>query len=254
MTHYAILGGGRLARHVSHYLSLLDIPHSRWARDKHPTLNTHKFSDPSIRLAATLEPASHALMLVTDDAINKMLRRYPALHEKSLVHCSGSLSFPGVAGAHPLMTFSHELYSLEQYLQIPFMVDSGYIFSDILPGFPNPHFPVEIENKPRYHALCVMAGNFVQILWQAAGARFTAMGLPASTLLPYLKQVSANFVDHPETSLTGPLSRGDHATLQRNLNSLEADPLQAVYQAFVGLYCNEQQTRQPAEWTKEAVS
>jgi len=241
MTHYAIIGGGRLARHMHHYFSLLDLPCSVWTRDG---------ANPAKRLRKTIEPATHVLLAVSDAGISEVLKQYPFLHEKILVHCSGALSLPGVAGAHPLMTFSHDLYDLQKYQQIPFMVESAYDFSEILPGLPNPHHVIPLEEKARYHALCVMAGNFSQILWQAASERFDDMGLPASSLQPYLQQVVENFINNPEAALTGPLSRGDHLTVDRNLKSLAGDPLQPLYQSFVELHRNQQET----EWPREAVS
>jgi predicted short-subunit dehydrogenase-like oxidoreductase (DUF2520 family) len=236
MTHYAILGGGRLARHMRHYFSLLNLTVSCWTRDSNADFNSHSISSRAARLRATIHPASHVLLLVSDSAITDLLRRYPFLHEKTLLHCSGALSIPGVAGAHPLMTFSHELYTLEEYRRIPFMVDKGHEFDELLPGLSNPHFAISLEDKPRYHALCVMAGNFSQILWQAAAERFSAMGLPSSTLEPYLRQVVQNFVRDPDKALTGPLSRGDRQTIDRNLAALAGDPLEPVYRAFVSLY------------------
>ena len=120
MTHYAILGGGRLARHMRHYFTLLGLPVSAWSRDAAPETNSHSTpkhrARPKERLEATLQPATHALLLVSDGAIADLISRYPFLHQKTLVHCSGALSIPGVAGAHPLMTFGHELYALEQSL------------------------------------------------------------------------------------------------------------------------------------------
>jgi hypothetical protein len=32
MINYAIVGGGRPARHFSHYFHVLEIPHNRWTR------------------------------------------------------------------------------------------------------------------------------------------------------------------------------------------------------------------------------
>ena len=48
---------------------------------------------------------------------------------------------------------------------------------------------------------------------------------------------------HPRMGapLSGPLSRGDQATLQRNLEALKGDPFEDVYRAFVSAY--EQQGR-----------
>lgn len=244
MTHYAILGGGRLARHMRHYLTLLNLTVSCWTRDNSASFNSHSISNKAERLRATIRPASHVMLLVSDSAITELLRRFPFLHEKKLLHCSGALGIPGVTGAHPLMTFSHQLYTLEQYRRIPFMVDSGHAFNELLPGLPNPHFAISMEEKPRYHALCVMAGNFSQIIWQAAVERFSAMGLPPSTLEPYLQQVVQNFVHDPGSALTGPLSRGDQKTIDRNLAALAGDPLETVYQAFLALYDSGQQTEE----------
>lgn len=240
MQHFAILGGGRLARHMRHYLmlagTLSDLPVSIWSRDGADDTNTLPIANTLARLQATVASASHVLLLVSDKAIPEVLQRYPFLHEKTLVHCSGAQSIPGVAGAHPLMTFGHDLYSLDQYRQIPFVVDQGYELGALLPGLSNPHFHIRPEDKPRYHALCVMAGNFSQILWQAAGERFSALGLPPESLDPYLQQVVRNFVANPGAALTGPLSRGDQHTTHRNLKALDGDLLQPVYQSFVDLY------------------
>jgi predicted short-subunit dehydrogenase-like oxidoreductase (DUF2520 family) len=233
MPHYALLGGGRLARHIHHYFTLLNLPVSGWARDPKSALNTHGIDDARARLHATIEPASHVLLLVPDAAIPDVIRRYPFLQEKTLVHCAGALSFAGIAGAHPLMTFSNDLYELDRYLQMPFIVESGHRFGELLPGLPNPHFEIAPEQKARYHALCVMAGNFSQILWQAAVTRFGSIGLPAGTLDPYLRQVTDNFIAAHGSALTGPLSRGDKVTIERNLGALAGDELQGLYRAFL---------------------
>ena len=247
MTHFAIIGGGRLARHMYHYFSLLDLPCSVWARDADCVINTSHERNSEQRLREVIEPASHVLLAVSDAGITDVLKQYPFLHEKTLVHCSGAFSYPGIAGAHPLMTFGHDLYTLDQYRQIPFVLESGYEFDDLLPGLPNPHHAIAAEDKARYHALCVMAGNFSQILWGAATDRFAEMGLPASSLQPYLQQVVSNFIQDPESALTGPLSRGDHQTVNRNLTALAADPLEPVYQSFVELHRRQEQTDWPWE-------
>lgn len=247
MTQYAILGGGRLARHMRHYLSLLNLPHSVWARNPSAALNSHPITDTAERLHATVEPASHVLLLISDGALAHLLKRYPVLQGKTLVHCSGALSLPGVAGAHPLMTFGQQLYALKQYRSIPFMVDSGRDFGALLPGLPNPHYPIPPEHKARYHALCVMAGNFSQLLWQGVARRFTDLGLPAGTLEPYLRQVLENFLRDPATALTGPLSRGDWQTIDRNLGALNGDSLDPLYRAFLEHWRAEQGTSQMRE-------
>lgn len=233
MTGYALLGGGRLARHFRHYLSLLDLPATGWARDRSNPLNSSLAADAGERLRLVTAMASHVLLLVSDGAIGSLLRRYPFLHEKTLVHCCGALSFPNVAGAHPLMTFGPELYSLGEYREVPFMVETGYDMTAILPGLPNPAFPIAVKDKAAYHALCVAAGNFPQILWRAAGQRFERLGLKPDTLKLYLQRALQNFLASPSEALTGPLARGDVATVERNLASLRDDALQDLYRAFI---------------------
>lgn len=250
MTSFAILGGGRLARHMRHYFSLLGLPHTYWARKPSERLNSHPQGDTAERLHAAVESASHVLLLVSDAAIAGLVRRYPVLQRKTLVHCSGALALPGVAGAHPLMTFGNDLYGLEEYRRIPFMVDSGHRFVDLLPGLPNPAYEIPLEHKARYHALCVMAGNFSQILWHSVARRFDELGLPSETLAPYLQRVVGNFVADPERALTGPLSRGDWQTVERNLQALGDDPLGALYHAFLDHWHAEH----PAARAREAAS
>jgi hypothetical protein len=235
--HYALLGGGRLARHLRRYLELEGLACSGWARDARSDLNTHDDPDPEQRLRRTLAPATHVLLLVTDGAIPALLRKYPFLHGHRLIHCAGALSLPGVAGAHPLMTFGRTLYDGETYRAIPFMVERGHDFEALFPGLSNPHHVIAPEQKALYHALCVIAGNFPQILWQAAGRRFDAeLGIPPQALQAYLQQSLDNFLADPEGALTGPLARGDTATQARNRVALEQDPLEDLYRAFVDFH------------------
>ena len=242
MVNYTIIGGGKLARHFSHYFSLLGLPHTAWARDRFSEINTSHQHDAAQRLKHAIADSKRVLLLVSDNAIKPLLKQYPFLHDKQLIHCSGAMSFPGVAGVHPLMTFPDDLYTLEIYQSVPFMLESGHEFTTLFPGLENPHFSIEVENKARYHAMCVAAGNFTQILWRAVSSRFESqLGLPPETLNPYLQQLSENFRVSPENALTGPHSRGDVQTIERNLQSLQGDALQDLYASFTDFYSKEQQ-------------
>ena len=237
MTRYAIVGGGRLARHFSEYFRQLEIPHTRWTRDHRSAFNSFTIADAKLRLQAAVREADRVLLLVPDDSIASLLRKYPFLHEQQLVHCSGSLGIPGVAGAHPLMTFADQLYPLDTYRRIPFALEQGASFEHLFPGLPNPHFVIRAEDRSRYHAMCVMAGNFAQLLWQGIAERFgQQFEMPADALHPYLEQVTKNFLQAPASALTGPLARGDRQTIERNLDSLAGDDLQDLYAAFVEFY------------------
>lgn len=245
MINYAIVGGGRLARHFSEYFRLLEIPHTCWTRDRRSRFNTYSLPDAEQRLKKTISNANRVLLLITDKDIAALLKQYTFLHEKQLIHCSGSQGIPGVAGAHPLMTFTDSLYELDTYQKVPFMIDAGSKFNQLFPGLPNPHFMINAEDKARYHAMCVMAGNFSQLLWKGISDRFEQQfEFPATTLHPYLKQVAENFIQTPESALTGPLTRDDQQTITRNLNSLDGDSLRDLYAAFVRFYEHEGEQEQ----------
>lgn len=235
--HYAILGDGRLARHMRRYLDMLGLTASGWSRRQASDFNTHPDAGAETRLQRTVEPASHVLLLVADDAIAGLLTQYPFLHERRLVHCAGALSLPGVAGAHPLMTFARRPYALDEYQRIPFLVDEGHSFASLMPGLPNPAHCVSLRDKGFYHALCVVAGNFPQILWRAAAERLeTDLAIPGAVLGPYLDQTLRNFLAEPGGALSGPLSRGDQCTIERNLAALQGDALLELYQAVLAFH------------------
>lgn len=244
--HYAILGDGRLARHMRHYLELEGYTTSAWARNAQSPFNSDSQADAEQRLRNTLGGADRVLMLVADDALAPLLRQYPFLHQHRLLHCAGALSIPGVIGAHPLMTFGNTLYAAEDYQAIPFMVEEGHDFVELFPGLPNPSYAIATEHKALYHALCVMAGNFPQLLWQTVGTRLQGeLGVPSQALGAYLQRSLDNFLDDPDGALTGPLARHDHATLNRNITALGASPLAGLFESFVAFY--QETGRQPQE-------
>lgn len=222
-----IVGDGRVARHFLHYLNLLGLSVCAWTR-RAPA------ADPPQILAS----CGIILLLIRDSEIVPFIDAWPALQEKRLVHFSGSLVTQSAEGAHPLMTFGHDLYDLATYRRIPFILDSGGTpFHQLLPGLPNPSFTIPAADRPYYHALCVMAGNFSTILWLKLFDELqTRFGIPASAAHPYLEQMAGNLHTSASRSLTGPLSRRDAETIDANLNALEGDPFHAVYRAFARVY------------------
>ena len=215
-TPLGIVGSGRVARHFHHYFTLLGLPVCVWSR-------RGRAPSPPDALAS----CRTVLLLIRDEAIVPFVDAWPALQGKRLVHCSGSLVTPAAEGAHPLMTFGPTLYELAEYRAIPFVLDAGGTpFSELLPGLPNPSFMIPAVERPYYHALCVMAGNFSTILWvKLFDELHRRFGMPASAAHPYLARVAANVMADADQALTGPLSRGDAKTIATNLEVLEGGPV-----------------------------
>lgn len=221
--NYLIIGNGRVARHFRHYLSLLNIEFSVWHRAESPA-----------RLKKLAQTATHILILISDQAIEHFIDEHLQGTTAVKVHFSGALVSRKAFGAHPLMTFNTGLYTLEKYQSIPFVADDAGIS---LPGLPNKVHAIAPEMKAKYHALCVLSGNFSCLLWQKFFAAMTdEFHLPAETGQAYLRQQMENLLENSATAFTGPLARGDAETIRKNLAALDGDPFQRVYQSFVDIY------------------
>ena len=225
--HYAIIGNGRMAKHLCHYFGLLGIEYQQWDRAKPPQ-----------QLEKMIPTATHVVVLIPDADVDTFIAQHIPIGEKLLLHFSGALQSQYAYTTHPLQTFSQHLYSLENYQRIPFMIESaGPGFNELLPGLTNPHFKIEKNRKAYYHSLCVMANNFTTLLWQKF---FTEMKeqfevLP-KTLMPYLEQTMTNLKTDYKNALTGPIARKDKETLIHNLHALEKDSHFTIFEAFVKTY------------------
>ena len=223
---YLIIGNGRLAKHISNYFHLLEIPYLNWCR---------KSNEPLVPL---IKQSNKILVLINDDEIeNFIIQNKIGSENKTWIHCSGYLSTPLAESAHPLMTFTNELYNLEIYKQVPFITEKGRkSFGELFPELQNSSFEIDKEQKPLYHAWCVMSGNFTTILWQ----RFFEI-LEAQFLInkqfafPYFNMIANNLIKSG-SPLTGPLGRGDKVVIEKNLLSLKGDPFEEIYSAFVNAH------------------
>jgi predicted short-subunit dehydrogenase-like oxidoreductase (DUF2520 family) len=182
-----------------------------------------------------VEQSTHVVVLISDSAIEEFVEKHLLPADSIVVHFSGSLISRLAFGAHPLMTFTEELYSREQYLETPFVLDEGAMsFEKLLPGLQNPHYYIQPELRPLYHSLCVASGNFTTILWDRFFTNLTEkLGLPHQIAYPYLDRICENLKNREVQALTGPLARRDFTTIRNNLQALEGEPLQKVYYGFL---------------------
>jgi hypothetical protein len=225
--HYLLIGNGRVARHIQHYFSLLHLSFDVWHRQQ-----------PISQLHVHAEKATHILLLISDSAIDDFITQHLSQTTASRIHFSGSLISNLAYGAHPLMTFNQELRELNHYQSIPFVLDhDAPDFADLLPGLPNQHVRLHKSLKPKYHAFCVLSGNFSCMLWQKFfGSLEHEFNIPPAIAHPYLFQLTKQLAEHPHTALTGPLVRNDHVTIEKNIAALHGDPFQPIYQSFVSCY------------------
>jgi predicted short-subunit dehydrogenase-like oxidoreductase (DUF2520 family) len=180
---------------------------------------------------------TRALLAISDRAVQAFVRSHPELGKAVRVHFSGRLASSLAIGAHPMFSFAGTFYDRELYERIPFVIDKGFPpLASLIPGLPNPCFFIEPEQRERYHALCVLAGNFTTLLWRKLFFELdTELGMPRQQALPYLVSIMRGLAG-TGAPLSGPLSRGDQATLRHNLAALKGNPFEQVYGAFVTAY------------------
>ncbi len=223
---YGLIGSGRMAKHLSHYFNLLNISHSSWSR-----------SGPKDLSVATAN-CSHILLAISDDAIEAFVNsNEDALKDKVLIHFSGAVDVAGVHSAHPLMTFSNQLYDLKTYQDLFFICDNKTDFNLLFPSLKNKSLQINSDQKAFYHSLIVMAGNFPQILWAYVQKELSQkMDIPFEALKPYINQTSVNYLMSPKEALTGPLIRNDEETLQKHIKVLNKTAASQTYLAICDLY------------------
>ena len=223
---YGVIGSGRLAHHLIHYFTCLDLDLITWSR-KHNTV---------VDLQKLAQKADVILVLINDDAIEDFIHTHPFLKEKTLVHCSGRLGTKLAKGVHPLMSFGPDLYDLQTYQQLTFVVDADADFKQLFPAINNRFYPLSNEHKAYYHALCVMGGNFTTILWAKLFQEFEKrLKIPKEAAYPYLDVISHNLKTDYRSALTGPVARGDHKTIEAHLAVLSQDGFLPIYRSFVDM-------------------
>ncbi len=233
--HYLIIGNGRAAKHITFYLSELGHTITSWHYKQTPLAASAEGS-----LQSLFNNSDRCLLLIKDSAIEEFLNSHPYLRTHKTVHCSGSLEVQGILNAHPLISFGPHLFKSDFYPQIPWaqFIDSTTTLQDILPGVPNPSFFIPAAQKPFYHGLCVVSGNFTILLWQMVLELFkNELHQSTQILGPYLESIYNNMRSDwsadLKNSLTGPLARRDENTLLKNYQSLNKTYLKSIFEAHV---------------------
>jgi predicted short-subunit dehydrogenase-like oxidoreductase (DUF2520 family) len=141
-----------------------------------------------------------------------------------------------IASVHPLMTFprrsnpteeKHSLAGVPSAMEgDPHAIRTARKIIRALSGEP---FLLDAKSKPLYHAF----GAFASPMLVAALAATMETGVIAGLtpqqarrrMRPIVARTVANFFDHgPQQSFSGPIARGDSATVARHLDALHSNP------------------------------
>jgi predicted short-subunit dehydrogenase-like oxidoreductase (DUF2520 family) len=85
--------------------------------------------------------------------------------------------------------------------------------------------------RPLYHAGAAIASNYLVTLYRAAARLFVDAGAPPEALVPLMRRTIENGFE-----LTGPIARGDWATVDRHLYAIRerVPELEEMYAALAG--------------------
>lgn len=214
---YLIIGSGRLAKHLANYFQLLDIPFNQW-----------KSRDIS-KLESLSKKSEKVLLAVSDDSIIPVAKRFP---DFLVIHFSGVLSTRFAESAHPLFTFSNNLYQLKEYQNIPFITERKRMnFKELFPELTNLSYEIGQKEKDHYHAWASMVGNFSSFLVSEYKKVISDLELPKEIIEPYLYKIVENSIKETD-ALTGPIIRGDQKTIDKHLETIEMDFI-PIYNSFI---------------------
>jgi predicted short-subunit dehydrogenase-like oxidoreductase (DUF2520 family) len=83
-------------------------------------------------------------------------------------------------------------------------------------------FTVPEEHRAAYHAAAAMASNFLVALEESAGELLSRAGVEEARelLAPLVLRTAANWAEDGADALTGPIARGDEATVARHREAI----------------------------------
>ena len=245
-----VVGAGRLGSALTAALQAGGYTRLTVA-SRHPTharaLATRLGAD-ATEAAALVAPCDLVFLAVPDAAIAPLAARLPWRPGQAVVHCSGALGLEVLTAAaatgglrhgclHPLQTFAAgtpapEAPGLFRGIVCGVEADDealGSLLEAIARDLEARPIRLEGVDRALYHAAAVLVSNDLVALVAAAGRVWILAGLPAAgapeALGPLLRAAAANVATEPlAQALTGPVARGDVATVQQHLRALEAEP------------------------------
>lgn len=211
---------------------------------------------PEAQVVSALFSADVVMVAVPDDALLSVARQLAhigghACHGKIFLHTSGALDRSVLAplarrGAatgslHPMQTFSGR--GVPELRHVIFAVEgdrraqrAAQRIARALGGVP---VTIDGRSKPAYHAAGALAAGHALALVEAAAQILIEIGFTRrralQTLLPLIRQMLDNFERlGPRAAWTGPIARGDYATVAKHGNALRRYPRE-FQQAYAAL-------------------
>ena len=251
MKNFSIVGAGRLGTVLGAALvrrgwtaaSIVDKD-ARAARESRRIIGRGKAAS---GLGRTARPGDVVIIAVPDDAVGRvaagLARSGVTWAGRFVFHTSGLLPArvleplrkrgARVASVHPVQSFPRKDAPPSIFRGITWGVEGDpaavEAAEEMVRRLRGNVLLLSEKNKPLYHAACSLASNaLIALEWTAAGL-FGAAGIEetaAAGMLFPLAQGTLQNVNNLglERALTGPILRGDVATVRKHLEALREDP------------------------------
>jgi predicted short-subunit dehydrogenase-like oxidoreductase (DUF2520 family) len=168
--------------------------------------------------------------------------------KSTVLHCSGGLSSDVllslkehhcyVASVHPMRSFANPTLSVNQYQGTYCAMegddDALCLLQDLFHSIGSITYLIDKTKKSLYHAAGVFASNYLVTLSQQALLCFKEAGVEEEMSMRIITTLMQSTVSNlastlsPDTSLTGPIKRGDRSTVIKHVLSLES-PMKELY-------------------------
>jgi predicted short-subunit dehydrogenase-like oxidoreductase (DUF2520 family) len=190
---------------------------------------------------------------VPDDSISEVaesIAKQRDWRQKVVLHSSGALGADALApakqagaetaSAHPLMTFVNQ--SSADFKGVPFAMEGDAnalaLIGAVVRRLGGKPFRIAAEFKPAYHAFGFFSSPALVALIAAAQQVGKLAGLGEHQARELMEPIVRRTIDNcfrsaPEEAFSGPLRRGDLATVRKHLEVLKQQPdLRELYRAL----------------------
>jgi predicted short-subunit dehydrogenase-like oxidoreductase (DUF2520 family) len=239
----AIIGGGRMGRGLA--LALADAGEQchLWSRREAGGAVSDAVSGAATVILAVpddaIAPVAGELALARAISADQVVLHLSGVHGRSALAALDAVG-AALGSLHPLQTVSDPATAARRWRGAYAAVEgderaanAASRIAELLGMFP---FPIASASKIKYHAGAAMAGNYSVVLAGMAARLAREAGVPEGLANRIYLPLLAGAVENLGTSgavsaLTGPIKRGDAATVQLHLSTL-ADDERRLYVAL----------------------
>jgi D-glycero-beta-D-manno-heptose 1-phosphate adenylyltransferase len=135
-----------------------------------------------------------------------------------------SMSGAAIGSLHPLQSITDAAQALQilkgSIFTFEGIEDALSVARDLVDSIGAVMMTISCEDKVLYHASAVVASNYLVALLHQASVIIEKVGMDLSHLMPLIKGTLSNIGKYGGKALTGPIARGDWATVEGHVKAL----------------------------------